>query len=44
MQPVVSVHQPLGSDFLQDGRGNFFDALGGGGQPANAFAAHHALR
>ena len=28
---------------MQDGGGDLFNRLGGGGQPANAFAAHHGL-
>jgi hypothetical protein len=38
-----SVLQPLRPDFLQDGGGNLFDGLGGGGQPAYAFAPHHGF-
>ena len=38
-----SVHQPLGPDLLQDGGGDLFDRLGGGGQPADAGAAHHGF-
>lgn len=37
------VNQTLRVDFLQDGGSNFFNALVGGGQPANARTAHHGL-
>ncbi len=33
----------VGFDFLQDGGGDFFNRLGGGGQPADARAAHHCF-
>jgi hypothetical protein len=40
---IASINQAFWADFLQDGGGNFFNALVGGGQPANARAAHHGL-
>jgi hypothetical protein len=38
-----SVIQPFGPDFLQDGGGDLFDRLGGGGQPTDAAAPHQGL-
>jgi hypothetical protein len=38
-----SVHQPLRVYFLKNRSRDFFDRLGGGGEPADAGAPHHGL-